>query len=105
MIERSPKGAQTERALRQQIPVKRFHMPHVKNDAVSLGNRPVVHRFFANHAKQFVGPRACFKKSAVKVMPDADSGGYSSHGDLPLPLDAASTRRMRQNLAHGGKVD
>jgi hypothetical protein len=77
-------------------------MSHVKNNAVSLGNGPVVQRFLADHAKYFVGSRASVKQSAMKVMPDADSGGNSSHGDLPLLLDAASVRRMRQISAPGG---
>jgi hypothetical protein len=102
MIECSLKRPQPERALGQQIPVKRLYMPNVENDAVSFRNRPVVHRFFANHLEYFVGARSCVKQSAMKVMPDADSGGDSSHGVFPLPLDAASSRRMRQNSAQGG---
>src|ERR1700739_4854569 len=84
MVEGALKRPQPERALRQQIPIKRFYMPNVKNDAMSFGNPPVVHRFFANPPEYFIGARARVKQSAVKVMPDADSGGYSSHGDLPF---------------------
>src|SRR6266851_6083175 len=95
MIECSLKSAQPERTLGQQIPVKRLHVPYIKDNAVSLGNWSVVHRFFANHAKQFVGARACAKQSAVEVMPDVDSSGYSSHGDLPFPW----MRRPREGCA------
>src|SRR4029077_16297568 len=84
MVEGALKRPQPERALRQQIPIKRLYMPNVNNDAVSFGNRPVVHRLIAYHLEYFGGARACVKQSAVKVMPDADSGGYSSHGVLPF---------------------
>src|SRR6266699_703795 len=83
----------------RQIPVKRLNMSYVENDAVSLGNRPVVYRLFAHHAKYLIGACASVKQSIVKVMTDADCCGESSHGLLPLPLDAASARRMRQNSA------
>ena len=72
MVERPLKRPQPERTFRQQIPVKRFYMSHVENNAVSFGDRPVVYRLFANHAEYFVGTRVRVKQSAMKVVPDAD---------------------------------
>ena len=54
-------GTQSKRALRQQIPIKSLNMTHVENDAVPLGDRPVIDRFFANYTKYIVGSRACIK--------------------------------------------
>src|SRR5260370_4435392 len=102
VIEGPLKRTQSKRALRQQVPVKSRHVTQVKNNAVSLGNRPVVDRLFANHTKYVVSARAGVKQSAMKVVPDADSGGESSHGVFPLLLDASSARRMRQTSALGG---
>ncbi len=86
MVERPLKRPQPERALRQQIPVKRLDMSHVENNPVSLGDWPVVESLFANHAEYFIGARASVQHSAMKVVPDADSCGESSHGVLPLAL-------------------
>src|ERR1700704_2984088 len=80
MIECPLKRSQPEGALCQQIPVKRFDMPHVKNNPVSLGDRPVVKSLFANHAEYLVGTCASAKQSQVKVVSDANSCGESSHG-------------------------
>src|SRR6267143_1065772 len=101
MIECPLKRLQPERALREQIPVKRFHMPYVENNAVSLGDGPVAEGLFANCAEYLVGARASVKQSGVKVVPDADSCSKSSHGVLLLPLDATSTRRIRQKFGVG----
>src|SRR5467141_5463399 len=101
MIECSLKRLQPERALREQIPVKRLHMPNVENNAVSLGNGPVVEGLFANCAEYLVRARAGVKQSGVKVVPDADSCSKSSHCVLLLPLDATSTRRIRQKCGVG----
>jgi len=101
VIECPLKGLQSESALGQQIPVKRLYMSHIEYDAVSLWNRPIIHGLLAHHAKYVVGARAGVEQSGVKVVPDADSSSESSHGVFPF-LDAASTRRMRQNSALGG---
>jgi len=36
------KRLQPERTLRQQIPIERFHVSNLKNNAMPLGNRAVV---------------------------------------------------------------
>ena len=74
-------------------------MPHIEDNTVSLGYRPFVNGLVANHAEYLVGSPAGVKQSGVKVVTDADSGSRRPHGVLPLLLDAASTRRMRQNSA------
>src|SRR5260370_20458614 len=103
LVEGPLKRPQPKRALRQQIPIKRFNVPHIEDNAVSLGDRPVVNGFFAHHAEYLVGARASVKQSGVKVVPDADSRGKCSHGVLLLlPLVATSTRRIRLNSASGG---
>jgi hypothetical protein len=58
MIECSLEGTQTKCAVRQQIPIKRLDMPYVKDNAMPLGDGPVVNGFFANHAKNLIGARA-----------------------------------------------
>ena len=47
--------AQTKGALREQVPVKRLDMANVENDAMSLGDGPIVEGFFANDLEKFVG--------------------------------------------------
>ncbi len=98
VIECPLKRLQPERALREQIPVKSLHMPNVENNAVSLGNGPVVEGLFANCAEYLVRARAGVKQPGVKVVPDADSCSKSSHCVLLLPLDATSTRRIRSGI-------
>src|SRR5215471_17544088 len=101
LIESRMKGAQSERALGQQIPVKRLDMADVKYDAVALGNRPVVYCVFPNQLEDFVGSRAGIKQARVEVVPEADGGSECSHGVYPF-FDAALERRMRQKSASGG---
>src|ERR1700740_1928957 len=77
------KGLEAKRALREQVPVERFHVPDVKNNAVALGDRPVVDRVFANDAKYFVSAFACVYEAGVEVMTDADSTSGGSHACSP----------------------
>src|SRR2546430_8310908 len=95
VVERPLKRPQPKRALREQVPIKSLDVSNIENNAVSLGDGPVVHRLFASHAKYLIGARARVEQSVMKVVPNADSCGESSHGLLPLLLDATSARRMR----------
>jgi osmoprotectant transport system ATP-binding protein len=79
MVEGPVKGAQSEGAVPEQIPIKRLHVPDVKNNAVPLGNGPLVHGLFANQTEELVGSHAGVKQAGVKVVPDADSCGKCSH--------------------------
>src|SRR5204862_5543993 len=84
VVEGPLKRPQSKRPLRQQVPIEGLDVSDVENNAVSLGNGSVVHRFFANHAKYLIGTCASVEQSIVKVMPDADSCGESSHGVFPF---------------------
>jgi hypothetical protein len=77
------KRLQPKRTLRQQIPIKRFHVSNVKNNAMPLGNRPVVQRIFANDAEYVVGSFARIYKASVKIVPNADSASRGSHAFAP----------------------
>jgi hypothetical protein len=46
LIKCGVKGLQAKRSLRQQIPVESFNVPNIKNDAMALGNRPIIQRVF-----------------------------------------------------------
>src|SRR4029077_10066548 len=83
LIKGRMKRLQPERALRQQVPVESFHVSNIKNNAVPLGNRPIVKRIFPHDAKHLVGARARVYQSGVKAMPDADSTGCGSHSFSP----------------------
>src|SRR5215510_13303988 len=65
LIESRMKGAQSERARCQKVPVKRLDMADVKYDAVALGNRPVVYGLLAHQLEDFVGSRAGIKQAGV----------------------------------------
>jgi hypothetical protein len=51
LIEGWVEGPQTKCAVREQIPVERFNVSHVKNDAVPFRDRPVVQCFFSHQAE------------------------------------------------------
>src|SRR5215470_17671058 len=101
LIESRMKGAQSERARCQKVPVKCLDVADIKYDAVALGNRPVVYCVFFNQLEDFVSSHAGIKQAGVEVVPDADCGGECSHGVYPF-FDAALERRMRQKSASGG---
>jgi len=84
VVERALKRPQAKGALGQQVPIERFDVSYIENNAVPFGDGPVVHRFFANDAEYLIGACTSFKQSAVKVVPDADRCGESSHGLVPL---------------------
>src|ERR1700685_2716880 len=65
LIECLVKRLQPERPLRQQIPVERFDVPNVKNDAMPLRDRTVVQRLFTHDLEQVVGALAGFSESEV----------------------------------------
>src|ERR1035437_2029667 len=48
------KTLQPQDVLVQQVPVKRFEMPNVKNDAVTLWNGPFVHRVSPHNVEERV---------------------------------------------------
>lgn len=84
-IEDSMEGAQTESALRKEIPVKGFEVTQVENDAVSLGDGPLVESLFANQLEKFVGTRTRFQQAGMKIVTDADSScGECSHSFGPF---------------------
>src|SRR5215469_11086783 len=48
LIEGSMEGPQAKSALRKKVPVKGFDVAQVKNEAVALGDGPVVEGFFVD---------------------------------------------------------
>src|SRR5258708_23212296 len=84
VIECPLKGLQAESPLRQKVAIKRLYMSHIEYDAVSLWNRPIIQGLLAHHAKYVVGARAGVKQSGVKVVPNGDGSGESSHGVFPF---------------------
>src|SRR5712664_208252 len=97
LIKGRMKRMQTERPLSQQIPIKGFHVPNVKNNPMPLRNRPVVKRIFAHYAEHVVGAFACIYQAGVKIMPNADSASCGSHACLPS-LDAAVAVAVHEKL-------
>src|SRR5579863_4542618 len=70
---------QSKRSLREQIPVERFNVSNIKNDAVSFRDRAVVHGLFAHDFKQVVGALAGFSQSEVQIVAYADGAVEGSH--------------------------
>src|SRR5580704_19735961 len=73
IIKRSLNRLQPERALREQVPIKCFDVPQVKNDPVPCWNGPVVNGLVSHNPKQIIGLRARAQQARVKVVPYADS--------------------------------
>src|SRR6267142_5327503 len=84
MVKGPLKRPQSERAIPQQIPVERLHVSDVKDNAMSLGYRPVIHGFFPDYPKELIGARARIEKTGVQVVPDADGCSESSHCVFPF---------------------
>jgi hypothetical protein len=57
LIEDAMEGAQTKSALRKQVPVKGFYVTDIKNEAVTLGDGPVIESFFADELEKLVRAR------------------------------------------------
>src|ERR1700741_562177 len=77
------KRLQAKGPLREQVPIEGFHMPDVKNNAVPLGDRPIVNSFFANDTEHFVGAFTCVYEAVGKIVTDADSTSGGSHACSP----------------------
>jgi len=85
LIEGFVERAQTESALRKEVPVKGFDVAKVKNDAVALRDGPVVDGLFAYQLEKLIGAGAGLQQAAMKIVSDADSRcGECSHGVDPF---------------------
>src|SRR5205085_4964392 len=73
------KGLQPKRALRQQIPIERFYVAEIENDAMALGNRTIIQRFVANDVEQLIGTGASIDQAGVQLMPNANRTTEGSH--------------------------
>lgn len=103
MIEWRVERAKAEGTATEEVPVKRFDMAEIENEAVPLGDWPVVKGLFANEREDFVGAGAGTHQSGLQIVADADSG-RSSHG-LFLSLDAPSAGRIRGKSKDAGRLD
>jgi hypothetical protein len=83
-------GLQSKRALRQQIPIEGLDMSDVENNAMALGDRPVVESFVANDPEQLVRSFSRLRQARVQVVTDADRAAKNSHAVASPRFDAAS---------------
>jgi hypothetical protein len=51
---------QIQKAIAQEIPVKRLEMSQIEDDAMPFWNRPVVQRVRSHQIEQLIGPGASF---------------------------------------------
>ena len=58
VVESSMEGTQPESPLRQEVPVEGFDVAYVENDAVALGDGPVIEGLFADQLEKLIGTRA-----------------------------------------------
>src|SRR5208283_555597 len=73
------KTLQPEDVFVEQIPVKRLQVPQIKDEAVTLRNRPLVHRVRADQVEESFTPPTGREKSLQQWMADGDiplSGGH-----------------------------
>ena len=74
-VELGIEGRHTERRGTDHVPVERFKMPKIKDDAMPLGNRPLVHRRRREHLKQLIRLRS----SEGKFLPEAIAQLFAFH--------------------------
>src|SRR5258707_2541303 len=73
LVERFMKPAQSESAVRQQIPVKGLYVSGIEHDAMAFGEGPVVYGLVANDLEDLVGTLASVIQARLQVVADADS--------------------------------
>ena len=69
--------------LAQQVPIERFQVSHVKNDAMSFGNRPLVEELGLDLLEQAVGFGARLLQTGKELVLDLDSVLRSEHCGPP----------------------
>jgi hypothetical protein len=79
------KGTKTEGAMREKVPVKRFEVAEVENDAVPFGYGAIVERVLFEDREELIGASSRVHQPGVKMVAGVNSGGESSHGSLLLP--------------------
>src|SRR5262249_21738342 len=100
LIEGGMETFQSECALAQQIPVKCLDVAQVENDAMALGDRPLVVRIVAQNLEQFIARISRVCQSQLIFVASTNCSGECSH-DKSLPLMLLPREGCTENSGAG----
>src|SRR5579863_1894366 len=86
-------------AISYQVPVERFEMSDIKNDAVALGNRPLVEGLAADDAEERITLSASMDETVREILAGFGAGLRGKHAGLHFKFSAAR-KRCRYGDAH-----
>jgi hypothetical protein len=100
-VEVGMKGLQSKHALVEQIPIEGLQMPDVENDAVTLGDRPLVQRIRLNDTEELIALIARARELLEQIVSDGGVGLRGKHSNLSIQW--RDRTKQRSGLAQVGK--
>src|SRR5215469_4262712 len=84
-----------EQALPKKVPIERFKMTYVEDDAMTLGNGPIVEKIRTNEGEDFIGTNAGIRQTFKEFMTQRNIDLLCEHTWPPRDNSVSTASRVR----------